>query len=90
MLGEPPLKMLRHVQQYGFFDPTKVGGAVRFVNLSAEAMDHDLGSILKRMLAEVEEVHPALVVVDSFRTVAHASDVRGESCRSSCSGSRCT
>jgi circadian clock protein KaiC len=25
------------------------------------------------MLAEVEEVHPAIVVVDSFRTVAHAS-----------------
>ena len=65
--------MLRHVQQYAFFDEEKLGGAVRFVNLSAEAMDHDLGSIMKRMLAEVEEVHPAIVVVDSFRTVAHAS-----------------
>ena len=73
VLGEPPLKMLRHVQQYAFFDQTKVGGAVRFVNLSAEAMDKDLGSILKRLLAEVEEVHPALVVVDSFRTVANAT-----------------
>jgi circadian clock protein KaiC len=73
VLGEPPLKMLRHMQQYSFFDQAKLGGAVRFVNLSAEAMDHDLGSIMKRMLAEVEEVHPATVVVDSFRTVAHAS-----------------
>ena len=73
VLGEPPLKMLRHMQEYSFFDKTKIGGAVRFVNLSAEAMDHDLGSIMKRMLAEVEEAHPATVVVDSFRTVAHAS-----------------
>jgi len=73
VLGEPPLKMLRHVQQYSFFDENKVGGAVRFVNLSAEAMDRDLGSIMKRMLAEVEEVHPGTVVVDSFRTVAHAT-----------------
>ncbi len=73
VLGEPPIKMLRHVQQYSFFDPEKLGSAVRFVNLSVEAMDHDLGSIMKRMLAEVEEVHPAIVVVDSFRTVAHAS-----------------
>jgi len=73
VLGEPPLKMLRHVQHYTFFDHSKVGGAVRFVNLSAEAMDHDLGSIMKRMISEVEEVHPATVVVDSFRTVAHAS-----------------
>jgi circadian clock protein KaiC len=74
VLGEPPLKMLRHVQQYTFFDKAKIGGAVRFVNLSAEAMDQDLGSIMKRMLAEVEEVHPAIVIVDSFRTVAHASE----------------
>ena len=73
VLGEPPLKMLRHVQQYGFFDKEKMGRAVRFVNLSAEAMDHDLGSIMKRMLTEIEEVQPATVVVDSFRTVAHAS-----------------
>src|SRR6187399_907261 len=73
VLGEPPLKMLRHVQQYSFFDKAKLGGAVRFVNLSTEAMDHDLGSITKRMVTEVEEVHPATVVVDSFRTVAHAS-----------------
>jgi circadian clock protein KaiC len=73
VLGEPPLKMLRHAQQYSFFDKAKVGKAVRFVNLSAEAMDKDLGSIMKRMLAEVEEIHPAIVVVDSFRTVAHAS-----------------
>lgn len=73
VLGEPPLKMLRHVQQYGFFDEEKIGRAVRFVNLSAEALDHDLGSIMKRVVTEVEAIHPAIVVVDSFRTVAHAS-----------------
>ena len=78
VLGEPPLKMLRHVQQYAFFDKAKVGSAVRFVNLSTEAMENDLGTILKRMLAEVEEVHPALVVVDSFRTVAHATSSEGQ------------
>src|SRR5271166_3353099 len=78
VLGEPPLKMLRHVQQFEFFDEKKIGEAVRFVNLSAEAMNQDLGSITKRMLSEVEEVHPATVVVDSFRTVAHASGTDGE------------
>src|SRR6188508_1289392 len=78
VLGEPPLKMLRHVQQFSFFDKAKVGGAVRFVNLSAEAMDRDLESIMKRMLAEVEEVQPATVVVDSFRTVAHATTSEGQ------------
>jgi circadian clock protein KaiC len=78
VLGEPPLKMLRHLQEYTFFDETKVGSAVRFVNLSAEAMDHDLTSILKRMLEEIEAVQPATVVVDSFRTVAHATSSEAE------------
>lgn len=73
VLGEPPLKMLRHAQQYTFFDQQKVNGAVRFVNLSSEAMDHDLDSVMKRMLLEVEAIHPRVVVVDSFRTVARAS-----------------
>ena len=78
VLGEPPLKMLRHLQHYTFFDDAKVGKAVRFVNLSAEAMDGDLEGIMKRMLAEVEEIQPATVVVDSFRTVAHATGSEAE------------
>jgi circadian clock protein KaiC len=72
VLGEPPLKMLRHMQQYSFFDQDRIGSAIQFVNLSAEAMEQDLDTVLQRILAEVNEIHPALVVVDSFRTVAHA------------------
>src|SRR5437763_3122773 len=34
VLGEPALKMLRYQQQYSFFDPTRLGKAVRFINLS--------------------------------------------------------
>ncbi len=73
VLGEPPLKMLRHAQQFRFFDQDKVNGAVRFVNLSSEAMNHDLDSLMQRMLVEVETIQPRIVVVDSFRTVARAS-----------------
>ncbi len=72
VLGEPPLKMLRHMQQYSFFDQSRIGSAIHFVNLSAEAMEQDLGTVLERILTEVNAIHPALVVVDSFRTVAHA------------------
>ena len=73
VLGEPPLKMLRHVQQFSFFDEEKFNRAVRFVNLSAEAMEHDLEKLLGRIVSEVEAVQPGLVIVDSFRTVAHQS-----------------
>ena len=33
VLGEPAVKMLRYQQQYSFFDPAKLGNAIRFINL---------------------------------------------------------
>jgi len=73
VLGEPPLKMLRHVQQYGFFDPDKFGSAVRFVNLGSETLSQDLGKLTDHIMREVEQAQPALVIVDSFRTIARSN-----------------
>lgn len=36
-LGEPPIKMMRHQQQFAFFDETAVTRCIHFVNLSEEA-----------------------------------------------------
>ena len=69
VLGEPPLKMLRYQQQFGFFDFKKVGQSVRFHNLGDEVMEDGLGAVLERIIREVESSNPSLVVVDSFRTV---------------------
>ncbi|MCD9033934.1 AAA family ATPase [Luteimonas sp. Y-2-2-4F] len=73
VLGEPPLKMLRYQQQFGFFDSGKVGQCVHFVNLAEDAASGDLGSVLARIVAEVEAYGPGLVFVDSFRSVILAS-----------------
>lgn len=72
VLGEPPIKLLRYQQQFSFFDPSKVGSSLRFVNLSEEVLSHDLGAVLERIVQEVERQAPAIVVVDSFRTVVRA------------------
>jgi len=69
VLGEPAIKMLRYQQQFEFFDPAKLGTAVRFVNLSQVVLDNDLDVVLAEIIREVEAVGPAVVVVDSFRTV---------------------
>ncbi|MEP6873747.1 MAG: ATPase domain-containing protein [Burkholderiales bacterium] len=73
VLGEPPLKMLRYQQQFDFFDAEAVNRAVRFVDLSEDAMAGDLDRVLKRIVDEVTAHGPALVFVDSFRTVVVAS-----------------
>ena len=70
VLGEPPLKMLRYQQQFDFFDDEAINSSIRFVNLSDDAMEGDLDQVLRRRVAEVEAHSPALVFVDSFRSVA--------------------
>jgi circadian clock protein KaiC len=69
VLGEPAIKMLRYQQQFQFFDVTKLDGAIRFVNLSQVVLDNDLDAVLQVIIKEVEAANPAIVVVDSFRTV---------------------
>ena len=69
VLGEPAIKMLRYQQQFAFFDPAKLDGAIRFVNLSQLVLDNDLGAVLDAIIKEVEAANARFVVVDSFRTV---------------------
>ncbi len=80
LIGEPPLKMLRYQQQMDFFDPTRIGASVHFVDLSDSALEHDLGQVLGTIVRRVEEISPGLVFVDSFQTVAQvATDAAGRS-----------
>lgn len=69
VLGESTVKLLRYQQQFTFFDPSLVPSAIRFVNLGEEAMRADLYAVLERIVTEVTKTEPALVAVDSFRTI---------------------
>lgn len=74
VLGEPTLKLLRYQQQMRFFDGSRVGTAVHFRNLSEQVLQNDLGKVLERIVADVEEIRPGIVVVDSFRTITGFSE----------------
>ena len=77
VLGEPPLKMLRYQQQFGFFDAAAINQSVRFLNLADETLSGDLDKVLTRIVAEVEAHNPAFVFVDSFRSVMLANAAAG-------------
>ncbi len=72
-LGEPSLKMLRYQQQMEFFDPAMVGDAITYVDLSADILSGSLDDLLIKMAAHVAAVGPAIVIVDSFRSIASSS-----------------
>jgi circadian clock protein KaiC len=77
VLGEPVIKMLRYQQQFSFFDETKIGKSVRFINLSDLALEKDLDAVLDEIIKQVMAANAGIVVLDSFRTLARkaASDV---------------
>ena len=76
VLGEPPLKMLRYQQQFDFFDDNAINHSVRYINLASDTLAGDLDEVLRRIVAEVEAYSPALVFVDSFRSVVLASQTQ--------------
>ncbi len=78
VLGEPPLKMLRYQQQFSFFDSAKVNDSIRFINLSDETVSGDLGTVLNKITEHVQAYNPAVVVVDSFRSVVMAHQGNGK------------
>jgi circadian clock protein KaiC len=77
VLGEPVIKMLRYQQQFSFFDDSKLGKEVRFVNLSDVALEKDLNAVLEEIVKQVTTANAGVVIVDSFRTLARkaTSDV---------------
>jgi circadian clock protein KaiC len=74
VLGESAIKMLRYQQQYTFFDPAKLPNSIRFVNLSQVVLEKDLVAVLEEITKKVEKANPAVVVVDSFRTMLRKPD----------------
>jgi circadian clock protein KaiC len=76
VLGEPPLKMLRYQQQFDFFDSEAINHSIRYINLADDTLAGNLDEVLRRIVAEVEAHGPALVFVDSFRSVVLASQTQ--------------
>jgi circadian clock protein KaiC len=69
VLGEPALKMLRYQQQYSFFDESRLGKSLRFINLADLVLAKDLNAVLEEIIRQVKAARPGIVVVDSFRSV---------------------
>jgi circadian clock protein KaiC len=79
VLGEPPLKMLRYQQQFGFFDTSRINHSVHFISLAEEVGSGDLKRVLKRISTEVEIREPGLIFVDSFRSLIVANETADSS-----------
>src|ERR1700738_5540033 len=58
VLGEPALKMLRYQQQYSFFDQSRLGKSIRFINLTDVVVEQDLDGVLEEITKQVTAIGP--------------------------------
>jgi circadian clock protein KaiC len=67
-LSEPTAKTLRHLRQFAFFDPEKLGEhGIQFVDLGVLLRTKGLEAAMGLILQHLKTVNPTMVVIDSFK-----------------------
>ena len=67
-LSEPTAKTLRHLRQFAFFDPEKLGEAgIQFVDLGVLLRTKGLDAAMGLSMQHLKTVNPTMVVIDSFK-----------------------
>jgi circadian clock protein KaiC len=66
-LSEPTAKTLRHLRQFSFFDASKRGSAIQFVDLGVILRADGLGPACELIMEHLKKVKPSIVVIDSFK-----------------------
>jgi circadian clock protein KaiC len=67
--SEPHEKLVRHLEQFAFFDAAALGDRVEFLHLAELAVEGGLGAAADEVLRRSFEVRPAVVVIDSSKAL---------------------
>ena len=75
-LSESHAKIIRHIEQFEFFDADAVGSRVEFVHLAELAQDGGVGldSVVSEVVAASFEAEPMVVVIDSAKALRDFTD----------------
>jgi len=68
-LSEPSLKMLHYLQKFTFFDASKVGRDVIYLDIGEVIREKGLRNAIAVIVNHVQEYKPAIVGIDSFKAI---------------------
>ena len=68
-LSEPPLKLMRYMQLFSFFDARLIEDRVVFADLGSTLRSGGVEQTLTQMLQRVEGEEPHFVAIDSFKAI---------------------
>lgn len=68
-LSEPLEKVVRYLQQFRFYDETKLAGAIVYDSIGAELASQGIGALLPRLKEAIVTLKPKMLVIDSFKAI---------------------
>ena len=78
-MSEPHTKLVRHLEQFTFFDPQALGARVEHIHLGdflGPARQDGLEPLVSEIVRKTLEEEPAIVVVDSAKMLGDFADER--------------
>jgi circadian clock protein KaiC len=68
-LSEPLSKAVSYVQRFGFFDETKLGTHIQYLDIGAVLATDGPEALVPWLTAVIKESGPRILVIDSFRAI---------------------
>lgn len=68
-LSEPADKVVRYLQQFSFFDESKLGTVVQYSSIGMELAEGGVGVLVDLMKQAITEHQPKIIVIDSFKAI---------------------
>ncbi len=68
-MSEPLPKVVRYLQQFPFFDETKIGTEVVYEDIGSELASGGIDALVPRIQESVKSLGPKIIVIDSFKAI---------------------
>lgn len=68
-LSEPADKVVRYLQQFSFYDPEMMLGAINYSSIGMELAQDGVGALVPLLRALILEHRPKIIVIDSFKAI---------------------
>lgn len=68
-LSEPMSKVIRYLQQFAFFDESRIGTDVIYEDIGDELAADGLAALVPRIRQAIEHSAPKIIVIDSFKAL---------------------
>lgn len=68
-LSEPVDKVVRYLQQFSFYDESKLGTVIHYSSIGQELADEGIGALISTLKEAITMHRPKIIVIDSFKAI---------------------